>query len=50
VARRAMLLFRYDGLKLVLQSGDQYLFLPEAWSPGNGVAILMPRNASLLPP
>ena len=39
--------FRYDGLKLVLQSGDQYLFLPEAWSPGNGVAILMPRNASL---
>jgi hypothetical protein len=39
--------FRYDGLKLVLQSGDQYLFLPERWSPGNGVAILMPRNDSL---
>jgi hypothetical protein len=39
--------FRYDGLKLVLQSGDQYLFLPEAWSRGDGVAILMPRNASL---
>jgi hypothetical protein len=39
--------FRYDGLKLVLQSGDQYLFLPEGWSPSNGVAILMPRNASL---
>ena len=28
--------FRYDGLKLVLQSGDQYLFLPEAWTPRDG--------------
>jgi hypothetical protein len=34
--------FRYDGLKLVLQSGDQYLFLPEAWTPRDGAAILMP--------
>ncbi len=39
--------FRYDGLKLVLQSGDRYLFLPEAWPPTDGVAILMPRNDSL---
>ncbi len=39
--------FRYDGLKLVLQSGDQYLFLPQGWSPSNGVAILMPRSDSL---
>jgi hypothetical protein len=39
--------FRYDGLKLVLQSGNQYLFLPEAWSPTDGVAIVMPRNDSL---
>jgi hypothetical protein len=39
--------FRYDGLKLVLQSGDQYLFLPEAWTPTDGVAILMPRNDAL---
>jgi hypothetical protein len=39
--------FRYDGLKLMLQSGDQYVFLPERWSPRNGVAILMPRNDSL---
>jgi len=39
--------FRYDGLKLALQSGDQYLFLPEAWSPADGVAIVMPRNDSL---
>jgi hypothetical protein len=46
--------FRYDGLKLMLQSGDQYLFLPAAWSPANGVAILVPRSDSLrlefLPP
>ena len=39
--------FRYDGLKLVLQSGDQYLFLPEAWTPADGVAILMPRTDTL---
>jgi hypothetical protein len=39
--------FRYDGLKLVLQSGDQLLFLPEAWSPSDGVAILITRNDSL---
>lgn len=39
--------FRYDGLKLMLQSGDQYLFLPKAWSPTDGVAILMPKSDSL---
>jgi hypothetical protein len=39
--------FRYDGLKLVLQSGNQYLFLPKGWTPGNAVAILLPRNDSL---
>jgi hypothetical protein len=39
--------FRYDGLKLVLQSGDQYLFLPRAWSPADGVAVLMPMSDSL---
>jgi hypothetical protein len=39
--------FRYDGLKLVLQSGDQYLFLPEAWTPANGVAILLPRTDAI---
>ncbi|WP_346280509.1 hypothetical protein [Pseudonocardia sp.] len=39
--------FRYDGLKLVLQSGDQYVFLPAAWSATDGVAILLPRSDSL---
>ncbi|HEY2959645.1 MAG TPA: hypothetical protein VGM21_15780 [Actinomycetota bacterium] len=46
--------YRYDGLKLMLQSGDQYLFLPAGWSRANGVAILVPRSDSLrlefLPP
>lgn len=45
--RDAAYRYRYDGLKLVLQSGDQYLFLPDGWKPRNGVAILMPRSDSL---
>lgn len=36
--------FRYDGLVLVLQSGDQYLLLPRAWTPSTGVAIVVPRS------
>lgn len=39
--------FRYDGLKLVLQSGDQYLFLPAGWHPATGSAILIPRAAAV---
>jgi len=39
--------FRYDGLKLILQSGDQYFFLPKAWSPSDGPAIVVPRSDSL---
>jgi hypothetical protein len=39
--------FRYDGLKLLPQSSDQYLFLPETWSRRRGVAILIPRSESL---
>lgn len=39
--------FRYDGLKMVLQSGDQYLFLPAGWHRSTGAAILIPRNDSL---
>jgi hypothetical protein len=39
--------FRYDGLKLLPQSGDQYVLLPERWSRADGVAILIPRNDSL---
>jgi hypothetical protein len=36
--------FRYDGLKLTLQSGNQYLLLPAGWTHTNGAAILLPRS------
>lgn len=36
--------FRYDGLRLVQQAGDQYVLLPAAWSRRDGVAILLPRD------
>jgi hypothetical protein len=39
--------FRYDGLKLVMESGNQYFFLPERWTPTDGVAIIIPRSDSL---
>ncbi|MPZ65544.1 MAG: hypothetical protein GEU83_08505 [Pseudonocardiaceae bacterium] len=39
--------FRYDGLKLMLQSGDQYLFVPATWSTSDGVAIVLPRTDTL---
>jgi hypothetical protein len=41
--------FRYDGLKLVLESGDQYLFLPTQWTLADGVAILLPRTQLTAP-
>jgi hypothetical protein len=39
--------FRYDGLKLVLQSNGQYFFLPSGWTTTQGVAIVIPRSDSL---
>ena len=39
--------FRYDGLKLVLQSGGQYLFLPAGWTWEVGPAVVIPRTDSL---
>ena len=39
--------YRYDGLALVLQSDDQYVLLPKDWSPGDGVAMVLPRNDSV---
>lgn len=38
---------RYDGLKLVIRSGDRYVFLPSTWRPGTGVAIVLPRTDAL---
>lgn len=39
--------FRYDGLKLVPQSGSQYVLLPSRWTPADGVAIVVPRGPAL---
>lgn len=39
--------FRYDGLKLVPQSGNQYLFLPAGWTRAHGAAILIPRSDAI---
>jgi len=39
--------FRYDGLKLMLQSGDQYVLLTEHWTPQDGVAVVLPRGDSI---
>jgi hypothetical protein len=39
--------FRYDGLKLVPQSGNQYLFLPADWTHVDGDAILIPRSETI---
>ncbi|MEU6700274.1 hypothetical protein [Pseudonocardia sp. NPDC046786] len=36
--------FRYDGLKLVIQSGGQYLLLPSGWTVADGAAVLLPRT------
>lgn len=37
----------YTGLKLVVQSGGYYFFLPVNWSPTDGAAIVLPRNDSV---
>jgi hypothetical protein len=39
--------YRYDGLKLIMQSGNQYFFLPQDWSPVTGAAIILPRSDSV---
>jgi hypothetical protein len=39
--------FRYPGLKLIPQSGQQYLLIPADWSPADRPAILLARNESL---
>ena len=39
--------FRYEGLKFILRSGDQYLFLPSGWQRADGEALLIPRNEAV---
>jgi hypothetical protein len=38
---------RYDGLRLLPQSGSQYLLLPAHWNPRTGVAVLLPRTDAI---
>lgn len=39
--------YRYDGLKLVMQSSGQYLFLPQGWTHDSGPAIVIPRTDTI---
>ena len=39
--------YRYTGLKLLLQSGGQYVFVPSNWRAGNGVAFVLPKTEKL---
>lgn len=39
--------YRYDGLKLVVQAGGQYLLLPTGWSPTEGRAVVLPADGTL---
>jgi hypothetical protein len=39
--------FRYDGLKLVLEVGDQYFLLPAEWNATDRVAIVIPHSDTL---
>lgn len=41
---RAAYRFRYDGLKLLLRSADQYVLLPAKWDPSYAVSIVLPRT------
>ncbi|WP_370950001.1 hypothetical protein AB5J62_21015 [Amycolatopsis sp. cg5] len=39
--------YRYDGLKLLLQSGGQLVLLPADWNSDQGAAIVLPRTDSI---
>ncbi|MGZ4655664.1 MAG: hypothetical protein ACXVXX_01725 [Blastococcus sp.] len=43
----AAYLFRYEGLRLVREAGNQYLMLPAAWTRPTGTAVLIPRSAAV---
>jgi hypothetical protein len=36
--------YRYEGLVLVIQSANQYVLLPQSWTPDTGVAVVVPRT------
>ena len=39
--------FRYDGLRLVREAGNQYLLLPATWDRVTGTAVLLPRSGTI---
>lgn len=39
--------YRYTGLKLLLQSGDQYVLVPATWQRSGGATFVLPRTDSL---
>jgi hypothetical protein len=39
--------FRYDGLRLVRQAGNQYLLVASTWTRDTGTAVLIPRGAGV---
>lgn len=39
--------YRYEGLKLVMRTGDMYLFLPSGWTRAEGAAIVLPKTDSV---
>lgn len=39
--------YRYSGLKLLLQSGGQYVFVPARWRVSTGVSLVIPRSDAL---
>lgn len=39
--------FRYEGLRLMIQSGGHYFFLPATWSRDDGVAVVVPKNEAV---
>ncbi len=39
--------YRYEGLRLVFASADQYMLLPSTWPAGGGIAIVLPRTDSV---
>jgi hypothetical protein len=36
--------FRYDGLVLVMTTGENFVLVPRSWSPETGTAVVLPRN------
>lgn len=39
--------YRYTGLKLLLQSNSQYVFVPTNWQASSGTAFILPRTDAL---